>query len=86
MKRTLTTLALAGLITACAVPAVEAVSRTKTKVISDWTGDDEGERVVEVNTPRGPVMCIQMKDKYGGGFNDDPKGVSVGISCDWTPK
>lgn len=90
MKRL--TVVAAILITACGtspVTPVEAgLNKTKVTVITDWSQDDEGSRVVTVDVQGRTVVCVQVKDKFGSGYADSgsPKGVSVAVSCDWAPK
>jgi hypothetical protein len=62
--------------------------KTHVREITGWsdTYEDKGQRVIEVTTPQGPVICIEDKLKFGGGFSSNPKGQSVALSCDWSPK
>jgi hypothetical protein len=82
--------ALLALLVACGgatAPPVQAGNPTPVKVITDWSGDEQGWRVVEVTVKGGQTrVCIERLVKYGGGFSEDPKGKTVGIDCEPLPR
>lgn len=92
MKRSLGILAIAA-VAACGGAGVATVAeaagpKTPVRTVTDWSGDDEGQRVIRVTVDGKQVTCIETKDAYGQSWPsaEKPRGFSVGISCDWSAK